>query len=102
MPGREGWLLVLRPADPSELDALMSAEAYGAKVNAMNLKYQTPLDVAKNADVCRTILEHRTGTVSLKAGNSGGNLCYGHSHSGRTVCANGGTSVKSEPAHPEQ
>ena len=33
-PHGEGWLLVLRPADPSELDALMSAEAYGAKVNA--------------------------------------------------------------------
>ena len=33
-PHGEGWLLVLRPADPSELDSLMSAEAYGAKVNA--------------------------------------------------------------------
>jgi len=25
---------VLRPSDPSELDSLMTAEAYGAKVNA--------------------------------------------------------------------
>ncbi len=33
-PHGEGWLLVLRPADPSELDSLMNAEAYGAKVNA--------------------------------------------------------------------
>ena len=33
-PHGEGWLLVLRPADPSELDNLMTAEAYGAKVNA--------------------------------------------------------------------
>ena len=33
-PHGEGWLLVLRPADPSELASLMSAEAYGAKVNA--------------------------------------------------------------------
>ena len=33
-PHGEGWLLVLRPADASELDSLMSAEAYGAKVNA--------------------------------------------------------------------
>ncbi len=33
-PHGEGWLLVLRPADPSELDSLMTAEAYGAKVNA--------------------------------------------------------------------
>ena len=33
-PHGEGWLLVLRPADPSELDALMTADAYGAKVNA--------------------------------------------------------------------
>ena len=33
-PHGEGWLLVLRPTDPSELDSLMTAEAYGAKVNA--------------------------------------------------------------------
>ena len=33
-PHGEGWLLVLRPSDPSELDGLMTAEAYGAKVNA--------------------------------------------------------------------
>ena len=33
-PHGEGWLLVLRPSDPSELDSLMTAEAYGVKVNA--------------------------------------------------------------------
>ena len=33
-PHGEGWLLVLRPTDLSELDSLMTAEAYGAKVNA--------------------------------------------------------------------
>ena len=33
-PHGEGWLLMLRPSDPSELDSLMTAEAYGAKVNA--------------------------------------------------------------------
>jgi len=33
-PHGEGWLLVLRPSDPSELNNLMTAEAYGAKVNA--------------------------------------------------------------------
>ena len=33
-PHGEGWLLVLRPSDPAELDSLMTAEAYGAKVNA--------------------------------------------------------------------
>jgi glycine cleavage system H protein len=33
-PHGEGWLLVLRPADPSELESLMAAEAYSAKVNA--------------------------------------------------------------------
>ena len=33
-PHGEGWLLVLRPSDPAELDGLMTAEAYGAKVNA--------------------------------------------------------------------
>ena len=33
-PHGEGWLLVLRPSEPSELDSLMTAEAYGAKVNA--------------------------------------------------------------------
>ena len=33
-PHGEGWLLVLRPSDPSELDSLMTAAAYGAKVNA--------------------------------------------------------------------
>ena len=33
-PHGEGWLLVLRPSDPAGLDGLMTAEAYGAKVNA--------------------------------------------------------------------
>ena len=33
-PHGEGWLLVLRSSDPSELDSMMTAEAYGAKVNA--------------------------------------------------------------------
>ena len=33
-PHGEGWLLVLRPADASELNTLMTAEAYEAKVNA--------------------------------------------------------------------
>ena len=33
-PHGEGWLLVLRPLDLSELDSLMTAESYGAKVNA--------------------------------------------------------------------
>ena len=33
-PHGEGWLLVMRPSDPAELDSLMTAEAYGAKVNA--------------------------------------------------------------------
>ena len=33
-PHGEGWLLVLRPVDLSELESLMTAEAYSAKVNA--------------------------------------------------------------------
>ena len=33
-PHGEGWLLVLRPSDPSQFDNLMTAEAYGAKVHA--------------------------------------------------------------------
>ena len=31
-PYGEGWLLVIRPGDPGELDTLMDAEAYGGKV----------------------------------------------------------------------
>ncbi len=31
-PYGEGWLLLLQPADPSQLDGLMDAVAYGAKV----------------------------------------------------------------------
>lgn len=31
-PYGEGWLLVIRPSDPGELDTLMDAEAYGGKV----------------------------------------------------------------------
>ena len=33
-PHGEGWLLMLRPSDPSELQNLMDAETYAAKVNA--------------------------------------------------------------------
>ena len=33
-PHGEGWLLVLRPSDPSQLEALMDAGSYGTKVNA--------------------------------------------------------------------
>ena len=33
-PHGEGWLLVLRPSDPSQLEALMDAGTYGTKVNA--------------------------------------------------------------------
>ena len=29
-----GWLLVLRPKDPAQLESLLDATAYGAKVNA--------------------------------------------------------------------
>jgi len=31
-PHGEGWLLVVRPSDPSQIDALMDAATYGAKV----------------------------------------------------------------------
>ena len=31
-PYGEGWLLLLQPADPSQLDGLMDAAVYGAKV----------------------------------------------------------------------
>ena len=33
-PHAEGWLLVIRPSDISEMEALMDASAYSAKVNA--------------------------------------------------------------------
>jgi len=33
-PYGEGWLLLVRPSDPTEADALMDAAAYGAKVQA--------------------------------------------------------------------
>lgn len=33
-PHGEGWLLVVRPKDLGQLDALMDAAAYGMKVNA--------------------------------------------------------------------
>ena len=33
-PHGEGWLLMLRPSDPSQLQNLMNAETYAAKVNA--------------------------------------------------------------------
>ena len=33
-PHGEGWLLMLRPSDPSQLQDLMDAETYAAKVNA--------------------------------------------------------------------
>ena len=33
-PHAEGWLLVIRPSDISEIESLMDASAYSAKVNA--------------------------------------------------------------------
>ena len=33
-PHGEGWLLVLRPSDPEQLQSLMDAGVYSAKVNA--------------------------------------------------------------------
>ena len=33
-PHGEGWLLVLRPSDPEQLQSLMDAGVYAAKVNA--------------------------------------------------------------------
>ena len=33
-PHGTGWLLVLRPRDPAQLESLLDATAYGAKVNA--------------------------------------------------------------------
>jgi glycine cleavage system H protein len=33
-PYGEGWLLLVRPSDPGEADALMDAATYGAKVQA--------------------------------------------------------------------
>ena len=33
-PHGEGWLLMLRPSDPSQLQNLLDAETYAAKVNA--------------------------------------------------------------------
>ena len=33
-PHGTGWLLVLRPKDPVQLESLLDATAYGAKVNA--------------------------------------------------------------------
>ena len=33
-PYGEGWLLLVRPSDPGEADALMDAAAYRAKVQA--------------------------------------------------------------------
>ena len=33
-PHGTGWLLVLRPKDPTQLESLLDATAYGAKVNA--------------------------------------------------------------------
>jgi glycine cleavage system H protein len=32
-PYGEGWLLQIKPSDPAELDALMDAASYGAKVD---------------------------------------------------------------------
>ena len=32
-PHGEGWLLLVRPSDPAQLDALMDAATYGAKVD---------------------------------------------------------------------
>jgi glycine cleavage system H protein len=31
-PYGEGWLLVVRPSDPGQIDGLMDAATYGAKV----------------------------------------------------------------------
>ena len=31
-PYGEGWLLLVRPSDPAELEALMDADTYAAKV----------------------------------------------------------------------
>ena len=33
-PHGEGWLLLLRPKDVAQIDGLLAADAYGAKVNA--------------------------------------------------------------------
>ena len=33
-PHGEGWLLLIRPSDVAQIDALLDAEAYSAKVNA--------------------------------------------------------------------
>ena len=33
-PHGDGWLLVVRPKDPTQLEALLDAAAYGMKVNA--------------------------------------------------------------------
>lgn len=33
-PYGEGWLLLVRPSDPAEIEALMDAATYGAKVQA--------------------------------------------------------------------
>ena len=33
-PHGEGWLLMLRPSDPSQLQTLMDTQTYAAKVNA--------------------------------------------------------------------
>ena len=33
-PYGEGWLLLVRPGDPAEMEALMDAATYGAKVQA--------------------------------------------------------------------
>ena len=33
-PHGEGWLLLIRPSDGAQIDALLDAEAYSAKVNA--------------------------------------------------------------------
>lgn len=32
-PHGEGWLLLVRPSDPAQIDALMDAATYGAKVD---------------------------------------------------------------------
>jgi glycine cleavage system H protein len=32
-PYGEGWLLLVRPSDPSQIEALMDAASYGAKVD---------------------------------------------------------------------
>jgi glycine cleavage system H protein len=31
-PYGEGWLLLVRPSDPAQIDALMAADTYSAKV----------------------------------------------------------------------